>query len=395
MSSATSNEKLALTRAILVRKEPYWAAAAWKLLWMIVKKEDWPPDAGGEIASDEFGRVVVNEDLIQRCDIDQLAHHLCHEIGHLVRGHFQRAQGRDPLAWNVAGDAAMAEDISQAWPRRGYPGVTPETLGMPKGLIAEEYYAKLPVVQVVKVVKVCCGSAAGNKHPAEGLLPPLPGDKQAEREGLMVAARVEVALAVRAEHKSKPGSIPMSLVRWAEETMAPSVTPWQTILARQIRGTFAKAGMSNYSYDRPSRRQPRGSRVVLPTMRDYRPTVTVVIDTSGSMGNDLLGECVREVPAIAKAAGATVDVLPWDMTGKRIKGVHAAHQVKLEGGGGTDMGAAVAEASKGRPTAVIVLTDGETGWGVPPPRGTRLVVCVPKGGPATPEWAVRVEVFGA
>lgn len=391
--STTTRDKLALARAILVRKEPYWASAAWKLTLTIVKKEDWPPDSGGEIASDEFGRVIVNEDLIERCDIVQLAHHLCHEIGHLVRGHFQRAKGRDPRAWNVAGDAAMAADINAAWPRRGYPGITPQTLNMPEGLIAEEYYARLPVVKL----QVCCGSAAGNKHPAEGLLPPLPGDKQAEREGLMVTARVEVAMAVRAENKAKPGSVPQSLVRWAEETMAPSVTPWQKILARQIRGVFAKAGMSNYTYDRPSRRQPRGSRIVLPTMRDYRPTVTVVIDTSGSMGNALLGECVREVPAIAKAAGAVVDVLPWDMTGKRIRNVASAHQIKdkLEGGGGTDMGAAVAEASKDGPTAVVVLTDGETGWGAPPPRGTRLIVCVPKGGPATPEWAVRVEVFEA
>jgi predicted metal-dependent peptidase len=74
-------------------------------------------------------------------------------------------------------------------------------------------------------------------------------------------------------------------------------------------------------------------------------------------------------------------------------------QVRLVGGGGTDLrvGIGAAEASRPRPDVVIVLTDGLTPWPERPGRA-RLVVALIGGAaaaPSVPAWATTVLVGGA
>jgi predicted metal-dependent peptidase len=71
-------------------------------------------------------------------------------------------------------------------------------------------------------------------------------------------------------------------------------------------------------------------------------------------------------------------------------------QVKLTGGGGTDMAAAIATALAARPAPdlVVVITDGLTPWPAARPSRDVIVALLPTAvtRPAPPSWAHVVEI---
>jgi len=154
-------------------------------------------------------------------------------------------------------------------------------------------------------------------------------------------------------------------------------------------------GAADYSYRRPSRRQAIVPNVVLPSLRQPLPEVAVVVDTSGSMGDNLLARALAEVAGVLRACGLRqgVTVLAVDAQVQACRRVFRPEQVRLAGGGGTDMGAGIEAALRlrPRPQVVIVLTDGYTTWSDEPPPGVWVVVGLLGGGTA-PDWARVVQI---
>ncbi len=240
-----------------------------------------------------------------------------------------------------------------------------------------------------------CGSCAtGQQEPWEDGPPgavPSPGTGQAEAELI----RRQVARQI-VEHNRTCGNVPGHLQRWAEKKLRPRVD-WRRELAAAIRAAIADvAGMADYSYRRPSRRQGQvgNGKVVLPSLRRPVPEVAVIVDTSGSMSNGLLAKALAEVAGVLRATGQGAAVLAVDTTVQAVRRVFDPRQVVLTGGGGTDMGAGLAAASKlkPRPQVAIVLTDGYTPWPKTPPRKMRVVVGLLDPSGATAEWARTVKI---
>ena len=162
------------------------------------------------------------------------------------------------------------------------------------------------------------------------------------------------------------------------------------------------AGKVDYSYRRPSRRAHLNRELVLPTLQRPVPEVAIVCDTSGSMHGGLVARALAEVEGVLVNAGlrrTRVRVLAVDAAVHAVSRVSRADQVKLAGGGGTDMGAGIAAAAELRPkpSIVIVLTDGFTPWPSRPPRGVRVVAGVLREGmrapfAAPPDWARTVVI---
>ncbi len=71
------------------------------------------------------------------------------------------------------------------------------------------------------------------------------------------------------------------------------------------------------------------------------------------------------------------------------KSVSRSEQIEMNGGGRTDMAAMVVAACEERqsPKAILVVTDGYTGW-PPKPVGPRVVACLTQAGTAegVPKW---------
>ena len=193
--------------------------------------------------------------------------------------------------------------------------------------------------------------------------------------------------------------MPLGWQRWADDLLEPKVD-WRRALAAEVRaGVGSVAGCVDYSYMRPSRRASVTGDVIMPALRRPLPTVAIVIDTSGSMSNDLLAAAVAEVKGILQGVGLDGDhlhVLSCDAYVHGVQRITSARQIELRGGGGTNMGAGIDAALELRPSpsVVVVLTDGYTPWPADPPKRARVVVgLVGAGHWPAPSWArcVRIE----
>ena len=137
------------------------------------------------------------------------------------------------------------------------------------------------------------------------------------------------------------------------------------------------------------------------------PDVAVVCDTSGSMSEEQLGRVLVEVDGILRSLGLArnrVRVLAADAAVHTVQRVATASQLRLVGGGGTDMGAGIQAATRlrPRPSVVVVLTDGMTPWPDQAPKGVQVVVGLiepdrARGGRpwAAPGWARVVHIDDA
>lgn len=191
----------------------------------------------------------------------------------------------------------------------------------------------------------------------------------------------------------------------AEAMFAASKLPWRQVLASAIRRAVAsRQGDFDSTYSRRNRRQPAirvasGGRIVTPGSFTPTPTLVVVRDTSGSMGQDELAQVGSEIEAVAKQVGVRgrdLTVLDVDTEVAAVRPYQGPNSLReVSGRGGTDMGAGIraAVAQHPKPDAVIVITDGYTPWPAERPSGVPVVVCLVGGGHTeTPDWALTVEV---
>lgn len=335
---------------------------------------------------------------------------LLHEVGHLLRDHSGRAAAlpaRNHLAWNLAGDAEINDDLLAAGVPLPQGVVTPAARGCPDGDLAETYYAHLTDDAARPLAddgSPGCGSGSGS--------PAVPGELPAgisldngDAPGLDTASgdlvRRRVAAEVKAsEQAGGRGSIPAGLSRWAEQTLRAPEVAWERVLRASIRRALAdRAGRVNYTYRRPSRRQVPG--IVRPAMRAPALSVAVVVDTSGSMTQADLNAAMSEVAGVLNASGIARErtlLLSCDAEASTARRIRSLADVRLVGGGGTDMriGIAEAEAARPRPDVVIVLTDGDTPWPDRPCRARLVCAVISARAPRdTPAWATTVHITPA
>jgi predicted metal-dependent peptidase len=104
--------------------------------------------------------------------------------------------------------------------------------------------------------------------------------------------------------------------------------------------------------------------------------VAVVVDTSGSMSDPMLGQALGEIGGVLPGIGIArrdLRVVCCDAQAYEAQTVRDLGRVTLAGGGGTDMGRGVeaAAALRPKPDLILVLTDGFTPLPSAPPPRTR------------------------
>jgi predicted metal-dependent peptidase len=235
------------------------------------------------------------------------------------------------------------------------------------------------------------GSAAdGQPRPWEDGPPSEEHPGLAEHEQNIVEAAVAKAIEQYEQQRGR-GSVPGGLARQAADLLHPKVDPARELLAKVKYAVGCTSGFGDFTYRRPNRRQPAGG-ALLPAHVKPIPRVTVIADTSGSMkAADLalaLGVIQGALRSLPDPRG--LRVLAGDTTVACAKNVFRPEQVELCGGGGTDMSALIVTAAEERPApkAILVVTDGETGW-PSEPVAPRVVACLtrkPRYCPMPPKW---------
>jgi predicted metal-dependent peptidase len=413
-------DKLQAARLRLATERPYMGAALYNLV--PVERRGM-----GTLAVDKWWRLYYDPDAVATWDVKELAGVLYHEIAHLLREHHDRFQHAEKITANISTDIEINDDIRDEGVQLPEGALYPETFNLPTGLLAEEYYAKLTPQQNQQgqqgqqsqqgqqghqggnsaaqgsnkhqqpaPTRGRCGSCAhGHQEPWE-LGPPeesgVPGVSPTEAE--IIRRQVAQEIVRIAQQSRERGTVPAHWRRWAEEKLRPKGN-WRRRLRSAVRATIATvAGAADYSYRKlPRRRLPN---IVTPGLVQPVPQVAIVVDTSGSMSDELLAQALAEVQGVLRATGTHgATVLTVDAVVHIIQRVFDAHQVKLLGGGGTDMRVGIDAALKlrPRPHVIIVLTDGYTPWPSSPPRDVKVIAGIIDNPDAdAPNWMTVVHI---
>ena len=156
------------------------------------------------------------------------------------------------------------------------------------------------------------------------------------------------------------------LARIADHMKEPTFSPerlLRSILAKKLRQSTSGGGTT--SYKRPARRPPIAGEIRAKTYRP-NPDICFLLDTSGSMGRDDLNLCTGLVSKCLRSLSFNggVRVVSGDTKVSVDKKIFRATEVKMIGGGGTDMGRLITEIAEGKnpPDLILCATDGITPW---------------------------------
>jgi predicted metal-dependent peptidase len=415
-------QRWAAARVWAAHQAPYLATAVLALDPVVVRAGDGSPgpDLRG-FPADPAWHVYLDPDVLAEAELPEIGFWLLHQVTHLLRRHGDRfpaggvqaaasvpgtARTPDQRRWNLAGDAEINDDLRAGEVAPPAAAVTPLRLGLPDGWTAEQYWDAIPASPAAGAgpstsrgpggssprsgAEVDCGSGCdGQQRPWDCGRPGL-GELSQRLLSRDVATRI-------LEHSKRRGDVPAGWQRWADQVLTPVVN-WRRQLAAAVRhGVADVAGRVDFTYRRPSRRAAAVPDVVLPSLRQPLPQVAMVLDTSGSMSDGMLAQALGEVGGVLRSLGLgrrNLRVICCDATAYGPQRVLDAREVKLLGGGGTDMGAGLAAATqlRPRPDLVVVLTDGHTPWPARAPDGIRVVVGLMDGDGHTPDWATTVLV---
>ena len=402
-------------RIVAQSRWPYLSTLLFNL--KIVESQEVPT-----LAVDEGWRMYYSPAFVMDQTPEALATMVLHEALHCVNQHGPRfralaQQSEMHVAWNSAGDVGINHVLDEAhMPWGEFVPLRFSNLAkfdVKPDMATEKIY--FTIVEYIKEnpdefsSQSDCGSVVGGK--ARGYeIARSSSDNPAIKSDQQDVIRDQVAQDILNFARIKGvGSMPGFLLRWAQDLLEPTID-WRKALAGAFRSSLATVlGRRDYVYTRPSRRQSAmktGSHeIILPSMRKpAQPAIAIIIDTSGSISSDEITIFLSEVDGIVKANGISqgVTVIPCDAEVGEIQKLRsrgAITSLRLQGGGGTDMGVGIAAAGQLRPTPkiIVVLTDGFTPWPDTLPKGVEsMIVCLTVGDSlaTAPSWAKKILIEG-
>jgi len=378
-----ADQRLVLGRARLraLRSRPYFAS-------VLLALRPWSLPGLGTVGVDATANLYIDFDSFGSWTEDVRAGVLVHEIGHLLRGHHERASRLgadvDRVRWNIAADIEINDDINLPLPGEV---VVAKDFGVRPNQLAETNYYDLEGHDFEGWEHIECG----------GCVDGLPRPWERSSRGGLTAAELD---AIRRKVAQDACALGAGMVasgdrRWAEATLR-STVDWRSLLRAGIGSSGRGSGSSHWTFRRPSRRRRLGPGVILPSTFSPQQHIALVVDTSASMSDHDLALVAAEADAICRSVpGSKVRLVSCDVVATDEGDLRSGRPLRLTGGGGTDMVVGIELALQGRPSAsvIVVATDGYTSWPDDLPVGrTFIALLVGKDAPAPPEWVHSIVV---
>jgi predicted metal-dependent peptidase len=329
------------------------------------------------------GRMIANRQFVAKLKENELIFVLAHELLHLALRTHDRAKGSGRLEFNYAHDYII-NDILRA--ELGFTHVPAGGLDMPG---AKEKSAEQIVLEMRKdgdkmrsKTQVWDGQETsargalnkpGQEHGqenAEGagdvlddakereLFPECKGGQPAQAKEMEAKAAKALALGKAMGRMRARGAESGDVTQTVMALRGIYRTPWELALQKWIESVAP----GERTYLRPSRRETPGSDIVLAGRKRESWMLNVVLDTSGSMSDEI----PRALGAIADfCEAASVDeirLMQCDaaVTGDEVLSPEALANYQVSGFGGSDLSPAMlALADDARVTAALVITDGD------------------------------------
>jgi predicted metal-dependent peptidase len=323
------------------------------------------------------GRLAVNPEFVRSLSARDLVFVLTHELYHLTLRSHDRGEGADRLAFNYAHDFIINDLLRE---ELQYTSVPAGGLDWPgaRHLSAEKILADMGRHPDLHSGAPRCWARPGS-GPGQGQGPagdvldsalekewfPETGDQEQEARAREVREQAARALSLQALMESLSGCGRGSDPGAQRDTVAALRglyrPPWELALQRWLES----AAPSDRSYARPSRRGADRSDVVLPGRKREGWTLHIVLDTSGSMADEL----PRALGVIADFCAAIgVDQVhliqcDTDVGSDEILAPVEISRWQVTGYGGSDLTPAMQRLAENPEVgAAIVLTDGDIAY---------------------------------
>lgn len=338
-------------------------------------------------AATDGKRLLYNPQWFAALPVEEAQGVIAHEVLHCALAHQLRRQGRDPTRWNIAADLSVNPillDAGYALPScRLAPGEGQFT-NLPRGKSAEEYYALLPAEDP--------GGESGQEPPDD---PGGCGTVQEPGDGSPADTRQseaewQVAVTQARQVAAQRGTLPGGVDRLVEEVLHPALD-WRDVL----RAFVSQHARNDYSWSPPNRRFIHAG-LYLPGLRSEElGDVVLAIDTSGSIGPELLDRFAAEAQGILDAYDCRLAIVYHDSRVQRVDTWQPSDgplQLHPVGGGGTNHRPVFEhiEREGWDPTCLVCLTDLESIFPTVAPAYPVLWAVV--GGNRYPPFGTLVEI---
>jgi len=322
------------------------------------------------------GRLVANPAFVQRLKDGELVFVLAHELLHLALRTHDRARGADRVEFNYAHDYIINDilrtELGQAIPAGG--------LDMPgaRNRSAEEIVLEMrrnasaqTKTRVWEGEATTARRAAGAGDEAGDVLdstreaelfPEEAGDRQANAERMKALAAKALSLArAMGLAKGLRGTDAGATSQTVAALRGVYRTPWELALQRWLESVAP----GERTFTRPSRRGAERTDVVLPGRRREGWILNVVLDTSGSM-TDEIPRALGTIGEFCDAVGVDqVRLVQCDaaVTADELVAPEALAERRVTGYGGSDLSPALRHLAEDQHVrAAVVITDGDIAY---------------------------------
>lgn len=328
---------------------------------------------------------------------------LAHEVDHCAFGHGKRRGSRDPLLWNYACDAETNYRLEQAgflWPKGFSPVPGEDDVAE---VIYERYMQNRGAMRGTVMSDLAegsgadtgsatgAGAASGVAAPAPSKPPstaasPSPAGQEGAGDNDGQEVNWKQVISDAAAIARGQGTLPGSMSEIADKALQPKVD-WRRVVIRHAK----RALRESLSFDRLNRRvQWQG--LYLPGPKQTHRTLAMVLDTSGSMGQEALRQGMGEVWGMLRAnKNLKLVIIHADAQVQAV--FHHPNEVKkFMGRGGTDFRPAFnyIEKERIRPDMLVYFTDGQGSF---PRRAPRYPVIWAMTTKERVPWGIRVQVI--
>jgi predicted metal-dependent peptidase len=397
----TAYETICSAKSRLLLNHPFWGFMGLDLVLVEAPSSEIPT-----LATDGY-HIFYSAKFVNSLRMGEVEFGVAHEIYHCIFGHTggqglvnRRREDWDARLWNKACDYVINYDLKQAGVGEFITTIKILYDERYAGMGAEEVYLLLeqhdpqPDVETLDVhvdfeitdadtagaddgsePADCDGNGSGNADKAKGgsgkgrSITIRVTQGELEQEALRWQQTAQRAVAQAQQGGNDAGSIPAHLLRLIQGLNAPKIH-WTSALRKFVVNIRAIC----YSFTRPDRRT-FGGAYILPSRRNEseKLVIAVAIDTSGSIGDEILGRFMSELLGIVKAFRSYevhVFCFEGDVDSRTYSkivndGSDAKKQLmdyvqKVAGGGGTNFQSIwdFIRLKKITPRGLVVFTDG-------------------------------------
>lgn len=274
--------------------------------------------------------IYYNANFVDSLNDSELKGTIVHEVMHCAVAHHARRGDREQRNWNKACDYAINPIVKES----GFI--------LPKDHLDNPAYAGMSAEEIYALIPPGNGNGGGDGNDNDnwniGGVQPGAGEGSTDnKEDLeQEAQNWKNAVAEAAMASRMTGKLPAALERFVDDYMDATL-PWQELLARFIHNV----AKNDFNWSRPNKGLVANFGIYMPTLHsDACGSVALMVDTSGSIGQQELAEFAAELNGILDMVRPErVHVIYCDAAVNHVEEFTPdQYPVKLEarGGGGTD-----------------------------------------------------------